>query len=86
MGLELARTIPRDREEYLNWLEEKRHELDVIIEETTNSEDYVDYGDDDEHIGLSRTRPQNSIMIEWTYIIDLDHEVFHGMWTPIRHL
>ena len=83
LGLDLAKTIPRDREKYLKWLEEKRRELDVLIEETTSSEEYIYDEDNETSTGLSKKRPLPDIMIEWTYIIDLDHEIFHGMWISV---
>ena len=88
LGLEFAKMVPRDREEYRKWLEEKRRELDVLIEEKTNSKGYVDDGNRRNIYtkSLSRTRPLPNLWIDWIYVIDFDREVFHGMWTPICHL
>ncbi|KAJ7750127.1 hypothetical protein DFH07DRAFT_828280 [Mycena maculata] len=68
LGIKVAAEIPRDPEAYRIWRDRLREELGKAFEQSSVN------GSDGPTI--TKEQPQNDIMIEWIYEIDLDHEVF----------
>ncbi|KAF7362474.1 polymerase II transcription elongation factor [Mycena venus] len=73
LGVQVAAEVPRNAEEYKEWLQNLRQALDSDFEE---NKDQIDVYDGGGEYFITKDRPTNDIMIEWVYEIDLDHEVF----------
>ncbi|KAJ7478611.1 hypothetical protein B0H11DRAFT_2028037 [Mycena galericulata] len=73
LGVQVAAEIPRDPEPYKACRDRLRKQLEEAQIERNKS---TDVDDDDDGPTITQKQPQNDIMIEWVYEIDLDHEVF----------
>lgn len=67
----MAAEVPQNEEEYRKWLKNLREALDHHFE---NNKDHID--SEGAAYRITTSQVANDLWIEWTYEIDLDHEVF----------